>query len=61
MANHSAAPPIAPYKRVAGQTGSILGKYLADRGPHLAAMIRMEQPQKQADVKNGPPAAVPVK
>ncbi len=39
MANHSAAPPIAPYRRVAGQTGSILGKYLADRGPHLAAMV----------------------
>jgi membrane protein len=39
MANHSAAPPIAPYRRVAGQTGSILGKYLSDRGPHLAAMV----------------------
>src|SRR4051812_25523536 len=39
MANHSAAPPIAPYRRVAGQTGSVLGKYLEDRGPHLAAMV----------------------
>jgi membrane protein len=24
---------------MAGQTGSVLGKYLADRGPHLAAMV----------------------
>jgi membrane protein len=39
MANESAAPPIAPYRRVASQTGSVLGKYLADRGPHLAAMV----------------------
>jgi membrane protein len=39
MAKDSAAPPIAPYRRVAGQTGSILGKYLSDRGPHLAAMV----------------------
>jgi membrane protein len=28
-----------PYRRVASQTGSILGKYLSDRGPHLAAMV----------------------
>ena len=28
-----------PYRRVARSTTSILGKYLADRGPHLAAMV----------------------
>ncbi|MDX6532628.1 MAG: rane protein [Gaiellales bacterium] len=28
-----------PYRRVASQTGSVLGKYLSDRGPHLAAMV----------------------
>jgi membrane protein len=30
---------MSPYRRVAGQTQSILGKYLADRGPHLGAMV----------------------
>jgi membrane protein len=28
-----------PYRRVAGETGSVLAKYLRDRGPHLAAMV----------------------
>ncbi|HEV8156113.1 MAG TPA: YhjD/YihY/BrkB family envelope integrity protein, partial [Gaiellales bacterium] len=39
MANETAPTWMAPYRSVASQTGSILGKYLADRGPHLAAMV----------------------
>jgi membrane protein len=39
MANGLVAPQLPPYRRVANQTGSVLGKYLADRGPHLAAMV----------------------
>jgi membrane protein len=39
MANGTVAPWMQPYRRVASQTGSILGKYLSDRGPHLAAMV----------------------
>ena len=30
---------LTPYRQVATQTGSVLGKYLEDRGPHLAAMV----------------------
>jgi len=39
MANETAPTWMRPYRNVASQTGSILGKYLADRGPHLAAMV----------------------
>jgi membrane protein len=39
MANGTVTPWMQPYRRVASQTGSVLGKYLTDRGPHLAAMV----------------------
>ena len=39
MANQSSLTGLRPYRRVAAQTTSVLGKYLADRGPHLAAMV----------------------
>ena len=39
MANGLVTTRFGPYRRMAGQTGSVLGKYLADRGPHLAAMV----------------------
>jgi membrane protein len=39
MANETAPTWMRPYRSVASQTGSILGKYLSDRGPHLAAMV----------------------
>jgi membrane protein len=39
MANGSYAAWFRPYRVVATQTTSVLGKYLDDRGPHLAAMV----------------------
>ena len=39
MANQSALTGLRPYRRFAAQTTSVLSKYLADRGPHLAAMV----------------------
>ncbi len=39
MANQSALTGLRPYRRFAAQTRSVLSKYLADRGPHLAAMV----------------------
>jgi membrane protein len=39
MANQSSLTGLRPYRRVAAQTSSVLGKYLSDRGPHLAAMV----------------------
>ena len=39
MANQSSLTGLRPYRSVAAQTSSVLGKYLSDRGPHLAAMV----------------------
>jgi membrane protein len=39
MANGSYAAWLRPYRNVASQTQSVLGKYLDDRGPHLGAMV----------------------
>lgn len=39
MANSTTLPHRQPYRQVASQTGSVIGKYLSDRGPHLAAMV----------------------
>jgi membrane protein len=39
MAGMTTTRWLTPYRRVATQTGSVLGKYLQDRGPHLAAMV----------------------
>jgi membrane protein len=39
MTNETALNWLLPYRRVAGETGSVLSKYLRDRGPHLAAMV----------------------
>jgi membrane protein len=39
MANGSYAAWFRPYRTVATQTTSVLGKYLEDRGPHLGAMV----------------------
>jgi membrane protein len=39
MANSTTFNRGQPYRRVASQTGSVLGKYLSDRGPHLGAMV----------------------
>jgi membrane protein len=39
MAGMTTTRWLTPYRQVATQTGSVLGKYLEDRGPHLAAMV----------------------
>ena len=39
MTNETALNWLLPYRRMAGETGSVLTKYLRDRGPHLAAMV----------------------
>ena len=39
MANSSFAAWQRPYRQVATQTQSVIGKYLDDRGPHLGAMV----------------------
>jgi membrane protein len=39
MANSTPLTRAQPYWRMANQTGSVVGKYLSDRGPHLAAMV----------------------
>jgi len=39
MANSSYAAWQRPYRQVATQTQSVIGKYLDDRGPHLGAMV----------------------
>ena len=39
MADVTTTSWLSPYRQVASQTGSVLGKYLEDRGPHLAAMV----------------------
>jgi membrane protein len=40
MANETASLSwLLPYRRMAGETGFVLAKYLRDRGPHLAAMV----------------------
>jgi membrane protein len=39
MAGMTTTRWLTPYRQVATQTGSVLGKYLQDRGPHLAAMV----------------------
>ena|SRR5436190_2020164 len=39
MTNETALSWLLPYRRMAGETGIVLAKYLRDRGPHLAAMV----------------------
>src|SRR5438552_6507270 len=39
MTSETALNWLLPYRRMAGETGSVLTKYLRDRGPHLAAMV----------------------
>ena len=39
MANGLATPRLRPYRQVADRTGTVLSRYLEDRGPHLAAMV----------------------
>jgi membrane protein len=39
MAGMTTTRWITPYRQMANQPGSVLGKYLEDRGPHLAAMV----------------------
>src|SRR5262249_50280672 len=39
MTNETAVNWLLPYRRMAGETGVVLAKYLRDRGPHLAAMV----------------------
>jgi len=39
MTTETALNWLLPYRRMAGETGSVLAKYLRDRGPHLAAMV----------------------
>jgi membrane protein len=39
MTNGAAPSWLFPYRQLANETGSVLSKYLRDRGPHLAAMV----------------------
>jgi membrane protein len=39
MTNGAAPSWLFPYREVASETGTVLSKYLRDRGPHLAAMV----------------------
>ncbi|MDX6551124.1 MAG: rane protein [Gaiellales bacterium] len=39
MTNGTAPSWLFPYRQVANETGTVLSKYLRDRGPHLAAMV----------------------
>jgi membrane protein len=39
MTNGTAPNWLFPYRQVASETGTVLSKYLRDRGPHLAAMV----------------------
>ncbi len=39
MTDVPAPSALLPYRRAAGEAGTVLAKYLHDRGPHLAAMV----------------------